>query len=197
MRATKEDTQLSEKVIERYRSWPWGKEVEFLKPFLQPPRGEIRVMTLQDNSENQTTLWPTENSLHSDEVHLKFEESTLETQSSEEYNWQDQTTISSDNRKRKAIEEINLQTISVNQIPNYSEKRDYDDNFTYDDIDLIFLGYAKTIKKFPPRRQSILKFKFARLIMEEELKDDTDNDDIRLLRESKTIPDVSNVILIE
>ncbi|XP_060653290.1 uncharacterized protein LOC132789347 [Drosophila nasuta] len=40
---------------------------------------------------------------------------------------------------------------------------------TPDDLDILFMAYAQTIKKFSPRRQAHIKFKIAKLIMEEEI----------------------------
>ncbi|KAJ2945406.1 hypothetical protein O0L34_g212 [Tuta absoluta] len=39
----------------------------------------------------------------------------------------------------------------------------------YDAIDLIFLGYSRTIKKFSPHRQALAKYNIAKVIMEAEL----------------------------
>lgn len=49
---------------------------------------------------------------------------------------------------------------------NFLNKRSSD---KYDDIDLICLGYAKTIKKNSPTRQTIVKFKLAELMAEQEM----------------------------
>lgn len=38
----------------------------------------------------------------------------------------------------------------------------------YDDVDLICLGYAKTIKKFSPNRQTLIKYEMAQLMMKHE-----------------------------
>lgn len=46
----------------------------------------------------------------------------------------------------------------------------------FDGIDLTFLGYASSIKKLTPRRQSVIKFVVAKLIMREELAQQNDND---------------------
>uniref|UniRef100_A0A0K8U0M3 BESS domain-containing protein n=2 Tax=Bactrocera latifrons TaxID=174628 RepID=A0A0K8U0M3_BACLA len=46
----------------------------------------------------------------------------------------------------------------------------------FDGIDLTFLGYASSIKKLSPRRQSIIKFAVAKLIMREELAQQNDNE---------------------
>nr|XP_014097047.2 uncharacterized protein LOC106622412 [Bactrocera oleae] len=46
----------------------------------------------------------------------------------------------------------------------------------FDGIDLTFLGYASSIKKLTPRRQSIIKFAVAKLIMREELAQQNDNE---------------------
>ncbi|XP_017482312.1 PREDICTED: uncharacterized protein LOC108379034 [Rhagoletis zephyria] len=46
---------------------------------------------------------------------------------------------------------------------------------SFDGIDLTFLGYASSIKKLTPRRQSLIKFAVAKLIMQEELAQQSEN----------------------
>lgn len=72
-------------------------------------------------------------------------------------------------RKRKHGGETSPQpSSSVGQILNYLENRSIE-NSAYDDVDLLCMGYAKTIKKFSPRRQAVVKFKIAEILMQEEL----------------------------
>ncbi|XP_028893677.1 uncharacterized protein LOC105208369 [Zeugodacus cucurbitae] len=46
----------------------------------------------------------------------------------------------------------------------------------FDGLDLTFLGYASSIKKLTARRQSLIKFAVAKLIMREELAQQNDNE---------------------
>lgn len=48
---------------------------------------------------------------------------------------------------------------------------------SYDDVDLICLGYARTIKKFSKNRQAIIKLKISRLLREELAQEDENNGD--------------------
>lgn len=45
-----------------------------------------------------------------------------------------------------------------------------------DEIDCIFMGYAKTVKKFSSKRQTLVKFRIAKLLMEEELQQHAENE---------------------
>jgi hypothetical protein len=77
--------------------------------------------------------------------------------------------LSSHIRKRKHGGETSPQpSSSVGQILNYLENRPIE-NSAYDNVDLLCMGYAKTIKKFSPRRQTVVKFKIAEILMQEEL----------------------------
>lgn len=55
---------------------------------------------------------------------------------------------------------------STNKVLEYLKNRN--NSPKYDDIDLLFLGYAKTIKKFSPSRQIKVKYDMASLIMRHE-----------------------------
>ena len=73
-------------------------------------------------------------------------------------------------RKRKHSNETSPQpSSSVDKILTYLENRQINQNSNHDDVDLICLTYARTIKKFSPRRQTLVKFKISELLMKEEL----------------------------
>ncbi|XP_053958944.1 uncharacterized protein LOC128863685 [Anastrepha ludens] len=63
---------------------------------------------------------------------------------------------------------------------------------SFDSIDLTFLGYASSIKKLPPRKQSLLKFAVAKMIMQEELAQQNEDEKSLLLK-----GDIKNDIEIE
>jgi hypothetical protein len=72
-------------------------------------------------------------------------------------------------RKRRLEEQTQTPT-SIDKVIAYFDKKPCNNTqAAYDDVDLIFLSYAKTLKKFSPRRQTMTKFKIAQLLMEEEL----------------------------
>lgn len=164
--------------MRRFRSWHWGEEMSFLKPYLQPPRPKQRTTTSNKNSiiissdeseNNQSTLWYDEDinniSKHENRLELKSEVISTEYIVPEDFKWPENIP-----NKRKHEE-------TENHSQTYSTDKSVGGNYSYDDIDLICLGYAKTIKKFTPRRQSIIKFKIARLIMNEELAEKIENND--------------------
>ncbi|KAJ8936822.1 hypothetical protein NQ318_015289 [Aromia moschata] len=86
---------------------------------------------------------------------------------------QERSTIISYNRnshqKRKAIENpASTNSSNVDKVIHFLDKRHSDVKNNYDSIDLTFQGYASSVKK-SNRRQTIIKYKIAKIIMEEEL----------------------------
>lgn len=64
-------------------------------------------------------------------------------------------------RKRRLEEQTQTPT-SIDKVIAYFDKKPCNNTqAAYDDVDLIFLSYAKTLKNFSPRRQTMTKFKIA------------------------------------
>lgn len=153
-----------------------SEKLSFLTPYLQPPRSKtnnnnassvMNTVNLLSESDNEESMWydnDVANSNDSREDPLKREEVPLD-----EYVPQDIKLETNDTTQNQSENKGILATLL-----STDKKHSEDSNF-YDDIDLICLGYAKTIKKFNPKRQSIIKFKIARLIMEEELAQEIEN----------------------
>ena len=57
-------------------------------------------------------------------------------------------------------------TSSVKDVINYLQTKNKKQQ---DDVDILFMAHVQTIKKFSPRRQAQIKFKIAKLIMQEEI----------------------------
>ncbi|CAH1378441.1 unnamed protein product, partial [Tenebrio molitor] len=112
------------KILDRYKTWPWAKQMEIFKPFCNLL---VQILITNTSQRNSTT------------------------------------------RKRRLEEQTQTPT-SIDKVIAYFDKKPCNNTQAgYDDVDLIFLSYAKTLKKFSPRRQTMTKFKIAQLLMEEEL----------------------------
>uniref|UniRef100_A0A6P7FWV4 Uncharacterized protein LOC114331643 n=1 Tax=Diabrotica virgifera virgifera TaxID=50390 RepID=A0A6P7FWV4_DIAVI len=69
--------------------------------------------------------------------------------------------------KRKLSQDI--QYSSVDKVMSFFNKRHSNCEESADEIDLVFRGYAASVKKLSPQRQTLIKYQIAKLIMEEEL----------------------------
>uniref|UniRef100_A0A6P7FY37 Uncharacterized protein LOC114335367 n=1 Tax=Diabrotica virgifera virgifera TaxID=50390 RepID=A0A6P7FY37_DIAVI len=69
--------------------------------------------------------------------------------------------------KRKLSQDI--QYSSVDKVISFLNKRHSNCEESADEIDLVFRGYAASVKKLSPQRQTHIKYQIAKLIMEEEL----------------------------
>nr|CAH7714513.1 unnamed protein product [Callosobruchus chinensis] len=76
-------------------------------------------------------------------------------------------------KKRKVIKSP-PQSAAVKEVISYLEDRKQ--STISDDIDIIFQGYARTVKKFSARRQIFVKYKISQLLMEQELARLEEND---------------------
>ncbi|KAF2883699.1 hypothetical protein ILUMI_22482 [Ignelater luminosus] len=80
-----------------------------------------------------------------------------------------QTPNTTRTRKRKALPQItsSSQPTTTGKILSYPEKRSTVGE--HDEIDKPFLGYAATVRRLSARRQTLLKFSIAKLLMQHEL----------------------------
>lgn len=93
-------------------------------------------------------------------------------------------------KKKKQKESVTVpssSTSSVQQVISYLDTRR---DSTCDEIDDLFRAYAKTVKKFPPRRQAFVKFKISKILMDEELAylDQVEQEQRNQERHSSSIP---------
>ncbi|KAL1489745.1 hypothetical protein ABEB36_013680 [Hypothenemus hampei] len=73
-------------------------------------------------------------------------------------------------KKRKALgNSASSNSPNVDKIIKFLDKRHSNLKNNCDSIDLIFQGYAASVKKLSNRRQTIIKYKIAKITMEEEL----------------------------
>lgn len=145
-------------VVNRYKSWPWATHMEFLRPFFQFTR-TIDVKTeIMEVSE--------------DEIETKNQQERSQQKSA---NTKRATTRKS-NGKRRCEDTSPASTSSTSSSVKYLQTPNNPILAPDDDIDIIFMGYAKTLKKFSPRRQTMVKFKFSQILMEEELAQQEENE---------------------
>ncbi|CAG9814632.1 unnamed protein product [Phaedon cochleariae] len=83
--------------------------------------------------------------------------------------------IRNSSQKRKAVEKSTSNNSSnVDKVIHFLDKRHSNVTNTCDSIDLTFQGYAASVKKLSNRRQTIVKYKIAKIIMEEELAEEAE-----------------------
>lgn len=172
LRSEKTHTGQQAKRINRYKTWPWAQQMEFLKPYLEFARTESNVSATvgerdgcEGNSNINTSICetPTEDG----ESVQQREEHTQE-QCVQEGVSQPRPPVFKKTRKQIHSQESSKPS-SVDKVLEYLRSRNVDPCSSLDDMDLIFLGYSKALKKLSPRRQTIAKFKIAEVIMKEEL----------------------------
>lgn len=113
------------KALDKYRSWPWAEQMEFIRPFIQSGNTDVIASVKGENSDKPETPPPV--------------------------------------KKKKSAGK------SLNEMVNYFENIQNTVGSDLDDIDLICMGYAKTIKRFSAKRQTMIKFRFSQILMQEEL----------------------------
>lgn len=160
----------SEQEAEIQLTWPWANQMEFLRPFLQLSKTVCNIASQDVTNTNKEV-----------EKDKEKEEVDGIQQSHQQQCDENPATVQllkpTATRKRKSkSEQTSSHSILGQQVIRYIDKRQSSSNSAYDDIELIFMGYAKTIKKFSPRRQSVAKFKFSQILMEEELAHQMEND---------------------
>lgn len=168
--------------------WQWAKQMETFRPFMSFAKTESNIaeVTGEENTDGESMTAdinrsePSQSPLSSrtpqDEFTLDIEQNVACTQE-EGGSSSRQTPVSlpknsrrtNSNKRIKAVEETESPTEKV--ITYLKDKHSSCKNKTaeMDAIDLIFAGYAKTIKKFSPQMQINAKLKLAQVMSELEL----------------------------
>ncbi|KAL1516208.1 hypothetical protein ABEB36_000127 [Hypothenemus hampei] len=144
LRSEKTRTGQAAKSICRYKTWPWAQHMEVFKPFLQFAQTQSNITDdlAEKSSENV-----------SEASTIEQERSTKILHNLNSY------------KKRKALNS----STNVDKVIEFLDKRHSNVKNDCDSIDLIFKGYAASVKKLSNRRQTMIKYKIAKIIMEEEL----------------------------
>ncbi|XP_028131407.2 uncharacterized protein LOC114327103 [Diabrotica virgifera virgifera] len=158
LRSEKTRTGQQAKTTTRYKSWPWAQHMEAFRPFLQFAQTESNISDpgLSESLE-----------LLSEEVTTQNGASLTEENLSIEMIHEQDKKIEKLRTKRKLSQDI--QYSSVDKVISFLNKRHSNCEESADEIDLVFRGYAASVKKLSPQRQTLITYQIAKLIMEEEL----------------------------
>lgn len=194
-------------VKKSYKHWQWANHMEYFKPYLSYSyltTNEPEIIDV-DNDTSSNVI-----SVNNDynESQATYDQQPQEQQQQHRYG-QIQSVSS-------VIEqEIDFLPIMCKTTKQHDERykmmdiiQPMDDNLLHrynenihrslelDATELIFLGYAKTIKTFSPRRQARMKMKLAQIITEEEEEDEEDLQQLQeLALSSMSAPSSSDFII--
>ncbi|XP_034104039.1 uncharacterized protein LOC117567879 [Drosophila albomicans] len=142
-----------------HKTWIWAEQMESFRPFISSTK----------TSSNVSCIEPSEPFSFTEAFQCKEESPESDDEINDELN---QSIVSipavdTENPELKRLKRSTPQpTFSVKDEIEYLLTKN---KKTHDGVDMLFMAYAHTIKKFSPRRQAQVKFKIAELIMEEEL----------------------------
>lgn len=159
LRSEKTRTGQAAKSICRYKTWPWAQQMEAFRSFL--------LFAPTESNISETNILPQS----SEDVNTENEPSARESSSGQ---GEPPENITGNKLGRKRKYNTTPQSSSVDKIINYLDERHNNIGTQLDEIDLTFQGYAASVKKLSQRRQTIIKFKIAKLIMEEEISEQAD-----------------------
>ncbi|XP_055843068.1 uncharacterized protein LOC129909922 [Episyrphus balteatus] len=156
--------------LKRYQYWSWASKMEFIRPFCK--FGKLTKREPNTTTDKDKQWFDLPDGICSEEEDLTDE--ILYDPTEEQV---DIKTIVYENQE---INQLEIQHVNVDNFNNDSKENNIHSKATkrksnanlkpnHDDIELILMAYAKTIKKFSPKRQTMVKFKFSQIIMEAEL----------------------------
>ncbi|XP_044745535.1 uncharacterized protein LOC123307339 [Coccinella septempunctata] len=170
LRAEKIRTGQAAVSFSRYKTWPWAQQMVFFRPFLHHAPTESNVFATDCETESRTeprtepkTEPRTEPSTESRTEPLESEIETSNSQNEHE-NFMAEKNMG---QKRKRSDVATDNSSNIDKVLNYLDKKHC--NEQKDSIDLTFQAYAASVKKLTIRRQTMVKYKIAKLIMKEEL----------------------------
>ncbi|KAL1492138.1 hypothetical protein ABEB36_012626 [Hypothenemus hampei] len=166
IRSENSQTEHVSKNISRYKYWPWGQHMEAFRPFMQIAKNESNVIDV-----SKPTVEPSIFEKNSAEVNAEINLSAERNELSID---QEKSRVKPSRVLKKKQKSNKVISTAAHNVTNYLERRSTDIQLHYDDIDLIFQGYAASVKRLSVRRRTIIKFKIAKLIMEEELAEQED-----------------------
>lgn len=157
-----------------YKTWPWAKNMDFLRPFLKFSKTATNVCN-DDNGSNELPqcnyLSQTENLAASTNLETSLNPTTpiLKRTMEESENVDTDVEAVIPRTKKKLIKEtVSGCTSGVDKVISFLKQKKSDTE-SMDATELMFLGYAKTIKTFSARRQALTKMKISQLVMEQNL----------------------------
>ncbi|XP_034476068.1 transcription factor Adf-1-like [Drosophila innubila] len=143
-----------------HKTWIWAKQMESFRPFI----------SFAKTSSNASGIEPSKPSSFTETFQCtEPPESHMDDESNDELN-QSIVSIPAVDAERPPLKRLKRSTpqptSSVKDVIEYLHTKN---KKAQDDVDILFMAHAQTIKKFSPRRQAQIKFKIAKLIMEEEM----------------------------
>lgn len=150
LRSEKNTTGQETKSLDRYKTWPWANQMEFLRGFLPFAKTHSNIASTEHLSEDAN---PKDATGCSQDASTSFVRPTPAKLSTE---------------KMKARKSQPAPSSAVEHVISYLDRR-RESNESNEDIDIILNGYAKTIKKCSKKRQTLVKYKISKLLMEQEL----------------------------
>ena len=143
-----------------HKTWIWAKQMESFRPFISFAKTSSNVSSIEISepfSFTETFQCAEVPECHIDDL------------SNDELNQSTVSTAAFDDKRpptKRLKRSTSQPTSSVKDVINYLQTKNKKQQ---DDVDILFMAHAQTIKKFSPRRQAQIKFKIAKLIMEEEI----------------------------
>ncbi|XP_063393495.1 uncharacterized protein LOC134678739 [Cydia fagiglandana] len=161
------------KAVSSYKYWHWAKYLEFLRPHI---RSNTEVVYHTEDDHNTKEYSENIINIKLEEAdHTNFGSDFDATECNSKQPTKNKGKHSTNNfgsdsdNLECVIEQPNRKKRRINSDPNMKSQNNRELH-EFDDIELIFLGYAKTVKKMPLKRQISVKMKIAKIMMEEELK---------------------------
>lgn len=168
LRSEKTHTGQERKNICRYKTWPWARQMEPFRPFIGFAKTHSNITDIPLDVGENTTANEAETS-STQEVSSPVTVDPTSVRQDEETTETPHAAGSSGIKKRRVA--ANPPSTGVDKIINYLEKQSCRtaQHEERDEIDKLFQGYAASVKKLAPRRQTVIKYRIAQLIMEAEL----------------------------
>ncbi|KAH1006882.1 hypothetical protein HUJ05_007573 [Dendroctonus ponderosae] len=154
------------------KKWQWSKHMENFRPFLTFAKTSSNVPEYLSQTESNKVVNVNDNT---QETNISQETKTGDFCETLESNAVTRTDRSDDNatpsrtsKKQKSTKSSTPKaTSSVEAVISYFENKKATE--TKDDLDLLFLSYARTIKKFSGKRQVETKLQIAQIIAYQEI----------------------------
>ncbi|XP_067121320.1 uncharacterized protein [Centruroides vittatus] len=174
LRSVESTTGHISKNVNRYKSWQWARQMEVFRPFLFSSRNDSNAHESNTEHEAIHPEWesdeqPTRESEYFENQSMDPSSNHCQDVSSSAVHIRDNESWNRNKRRRK--EEVENYS-SVDKVLDYLKRKGC--HSSLDATELIFLGYAKTLKTFSPRRQIMTKMKIAQIMMKQELEEQDD-----------------------
>lgn len=175
VRITRVNKTKTRQAAKQSKKWQWSEHMEIFRPYLTFAKTSSNVPEYLSETESTEALNVNDDNTQETDINRKtktgdFFETLLEsnnavtrTDSSD-----DNTTRSKTSKKQKSTKSSSPKaTSSVEAVISYFKNKKTTE--TKDDLDLLFLSYARTITKFSGKRQAETKLQIAQIIAQQEI----------------------------